>query len=76
MKQNMSIFAHCIDNEPIERFWGILKRETYYRHRYQSCEELKTAIEAYMHYYNTERIQRRLGRMTPQEFHERYGMTA
>ena len=30
MKQSMSRVAHCIDNGPMEGFWGILKRETYY----------------------------------------------
>lgn len=24
MKQNMSRVAHCIDNEPMEGFWGIV----------------------------------------------------
>ena len=27
MKQSMSRVAHCIDNGPMEGFWGILKRE-------------------------------------------------
>ena len=26
MKQSMSRVAHCIDNGPMEGFWGILKR--------------------------------------------------
>ena len=30
MKQSMSRVAHCIDNGPMEGFWGVLKRETYY----------------------------------------------
>lgn len=30
MKQSMSRVAHCIDNGPMEGFWGILKREMYY----------------------------------------------
>ena len=28
--QSMSRVAHCIDNGPMEGFWGILKREEYY----------------------------------------------
>ncbi len=27
MKQSMSRVAHCIDNGPMEGFWGILKRK-------------------------------------------------
>ena len=30
MTQSMSRVAHCIDNGPMEGFWGILKREEYY----------------------------------------------
>ena len=29
MTQSMSRVAHCIDNGPMEGFWGILKRERY-----------------------------------------------
>ncbi len=34
MKQSMSRVAHCIDNGPMEGFWGILKREMYYKQRF------------------------------------------
>jgi len=72
MKQSMSRIAHCIDNGPMEGFWGILKREMYYGKRFTSKEELLAAIESYITYYNTERIQRKLCRMTPAEYHETY----
>ena len=72
MKQSMSRVAHCIDNGPMEGFWGILKRETYYGKRFTSKTGLINAIESYIHYYNTERIQRKLHLMTPVEYHESY----
>ena len=72
MKQSMSRVAHCIDNGPMEGFWGILKRETYYGKRLTSKTDLINAIESYIHYYNTERIQRKLHLMTPVEYHESY----
>ena len=72
MKQSMSRVAHCIDNGPMEGFWGILKRETYYGKRFTSKTGLINAIESYIHYYNTERIQRNLHLMTPVEYHENY----
>ena len=72
MKQSMSRVAHCIDNGPMEGFWGILKRETYYGKNFSSRLELITAIKTYMVYYNTERIQRNLHLMTPAEYHEYY----
>lgn len=72
MTQSMSRVGHCIDNGPMEGFWGILKREMYYGHRYESREQLVRALESYLHYYNFERLQRRLNIMTPQEYHDHY----
>ncbi|MBR3524618.1 MAG: IS3 family transposase [Lachnospiraceae bacterium] len=34
------------------------------------------AIESYIHYYNTERIQRNRHLMTPVEYHENYHLAA
>lgn len=76
MKQSMSRVAHCIDNGPMEGFWGILKRETYYGRRFTSREDLICAIEDYISYYNTRRIQRKLQLMTPVEYHEQYYLVA
>lgn len=72
MKHSMSRVAHCIDNGPMEGFWGILKREMYYGRRYTSRKDLILSIESYIAYYNTERIQRKLRLMTPTEYHAQY----
>ena len=69
MPQSMSRVAHCIDNGPMEGFWGILKRERYYGRRFTSKRELIQTIENYIHYYNTRRVQRNLGVLTPMEKH-------
>ena len=61
MTQSMSRVAHCIDNGPMEDFWGILKRERYYGRQFTSKRELIQTIENYIHYYNTRRVQRNLG---------------
>ena len=45
MKQSMSRVAKCINNGPMEGFWGILKRERYYGRRFTSREELVNMIE-------------------------------
>ena len=76
MKQSMSRIGHCIDNGPMEGFWGILKREMYYGKRFNSRSGLVNAIESYIQYYNTERIQRKLRLMTPAEYHENYNAAA
>lgn len=70
MKQSMSRVGKCIDNGPMEGFWGILKRERYYGRRFTSREELVTMIEEYIAYYNSRRVQRRLGVLTPLEKHQ------
>ena len=70
MKQSMSRVSHCIDNGPMEGFWGILKREMYYGKRFTSKEELIQSIQDYIEYYNNRRLQRKLHIMTPMAFHE------
>ena len=72
MKQSMSRVAHCIDNGPMEGFWGILKREMYYGHRFTDKETLVNDISKYIDYYNNQRLQRKLNVMTPMEFHNQY----
>ena len=69
MTQSMSRVAHCIDNGPMEGFWGILKRERYYGRRFTSKHVLVQMIQQYIRYYNTRRVQRNLGVLTPMEKH-------
>jgi transposase InsO family protein len=76
MKQSMSRVAHCIDNGPMEGFWGMLKREMYYGHRFTGYDILVKAISDYIDYYNNRRLQRRLKIMTPMEFHNNYQQAA
>lgn len=70
MKQSMSRVAHCIDNGPMEGFWGILKRERYYGHKFTGRNELARMITDYIEFYNYHRLQRRLSIMSPMEFHQ------
>ena len=72
MTQSMSRVAKCIDNGPMEGFWGILKRERYYGKRFTDQETLVKMIENYIEYYNNKRLQRNLGVLTPMEKHEQY----
>jgi len=69
MTQSMSRVGRCIDNGPMEGFLGILKSEMYYLRKFTDEQELISAIENYIHFYNTGRYQRRLKCMTPMEFH-------
>ena len=72
MRQSMSRVGRCIDNGPMESFWGMLKSEMYYLQRFTDRDELILAIENYIHFYNNIRYQRRLRYMTPMEFHYAY----
>ena len=76
MVQSMSRVGKCIDNGPMEGFWGILKREKYYKRKIESRESLIAMIEDYIDYYNNKRYQRNLGRLTPFEKHEQYMMAS
>lgn len=76
MKQSMSRVAKCIDNGPMEGFWGILKRERYYGKKFTNKESIIGMINQYISYYNNKRLQRRLGVLTPMEKHEKYLKTA
>ena len=72
MTQSMSRVAKCIDNGPMEGFWGILKRERYYGKRFTDKGSLVAMIEEYIDYYNNRRLQRNLGVLTPMEKHSLY----
>ena len=76
MTQSMSRVAHCIDNGPMEGFWGILKRERYYGYKFTDRESLVNMIEDYICYYNTVRLQRNLGILTPMEKHMHFYLAA
>ena len=56
MTQSMSRVAKCIDNGPMEGFWGIIKRERYYGKRFTDRESLIEMIEEYLSYYNNKRL--------------------
>ena len=72
MIQSMSRVGRCIDNGPMEGWWGILKSEMYYLRKFTDKNELLSAIEEYISYYNTCRYQIKLSCMTPLEYHEAY----
>lgn len=64
--QSMSRKGNCLDNAPIESFFGHLKDEA----DLQSChtfEELVAEIDRYINYYNNERPQWGLKGKTPAE---------
>jgi len=66
--QSMSRVSRCIDNGPMEGFWGTLKCEMYYLQKFYTYEELRQAIDEYIVFYNTKRLQKNLKSLTPIEY--------
>ena len=64
MIQSMSRKGNCIDNAPIESFFGHLKDDVDYKNC-KTFEELDLLTEEYVKYYNNERYQWDLKKMTP-----------
>ena len=67
MTQSMSRKGNCIDNSPMETFFGHFKDEV----DYKNCkifEELRTLTAEYIDYYNNERQQWELKKMTPADY--------
>ncbi|HEY4478954.1 MAG TPA: IS3 family transposase, partial [Candidatus Paceibacterota bacterium] len=64
MIQSMSRRGNCIDNAPIESFFGHLKDDVDYKDC-KTFDELHSLIATYMQYYNNERQQWDLKKMTP-----------
>lgn len=69
MTQSMSRVGRCIDNGPMEYFFRTLKCKKYYLHKYKTFEELTTAIDENIHFYNHEDTnQKRLNGLSPLEY--------
>lgn len=67
IKQSMSRVGRCIDNGPIEGFWGIVKSEMYYLTEFHTIHELEKSIIKYIAFYNNVRLQDRYNNKTPNE---------
>ena len=68
MIQSMSRVGKCIDNGPMEAFWGTIKSEMYYVNKFYSIENLTTSIEQYIEFYNNKRFQAKLKCLAPIEY--------
>jgi len=68
--QSMSRKGNCLDNSPMESFFGILKNEMFYGHEKEFCSfnQLKKAIDNYIYYYNNVRIKAKLKGLSPVQY--------
>lgn len=65
--QSMSRKGNCLDNSPMENFFGRMKNEMFYGHEreFKTLDQLRQAMIDYIGYYNNERIQIKLNGLTP-----------
>lgn len=66
--QSMSRKANCYDNAVMENFFGHLKTEIYHDEVFDTVAKFNQAIDEYIQWYNTERIQQRLKGLTPMQY--------
>lgn len=65
IKISMTGKGRCHDNIYIERFWRSFKREEFYLNEYKSVKDLRSAISAYIDFYNRRRWHQSLSYRTP-----------
>ncbi|PJW19153.1 IS3 family transposase [Geobacillus thermodenitrificans] len=65
---SMSRKGNCLDNACMENFFGHLKSEVMDLRTFRTDEEVILAIDRYMHFYNHERFQKKLGYLSPVEY--------
>ncbi|HSP23441.1 MAG TPA: IS3 family transposase, partial [Planococcus sp. (in: firmicutes)] len=67
LKQSMSRRGNCLDNAPIESFFGHFKDDVDFKQA-TSLTELKELVDDYMEHYNGTRKQWNLKKMTPAQY--------
>ena len=69
--QSMSRKGNCWDNSPQESFFGHMKDEIKYEiAMMKTFDEVRTKIDDWIDYYNKERYQWELAKLSPKEFYE------
>lgn len=68
IKQSMSRKGNCLDNAVIENFLGLLKTECWHNEEYDNIDQLKVAVDEYIHYYNHDRIKVKLNGLSPVQY--------
>ena len=69
LRQSMSRRGNCWDNAPQESFFGHMKDELKpYINTWKSFLDAKASIDDWMDYYNNERYQWDLARLSPSEY--------
>lgn len=68
LTQSMSRKGTCLDNASMEGFFSHLKEEWFRIQQPRTIEQFHTGLTEYLHWWNSTRIQRRLGYLSPDEY--------
>lgn len=70
LRQSMSRRGNCWDNAPQESFFGHMKDElAEHKENWHSIGDVQTGIDDWMDYYNNDRGQWNLGKLSPNEYY-------
>jgi len=73
LQASMSGTGNCFDNAPMESFWGTLKQELIHHRHYRTRQEAMEDITEYIEiFYNRQRLQARLGYLSPAAYAQKY----
>lgn len=71
LRQSMSRKGNCWDNAPQESFFGHMKDEIKGKlKKAETYEDVKAIIDDYMDYYNNDRYQWKLAKLSPNEYYK------
>jgi putative transposase len=68
LTQSMSRKGTCLDNAAMEGFFSHLKEEWFRIQKPETLDEFHTGLTDYLSWWNTTRIQQRLGYLSPDEY--------
>ncbi len=74
--QSMSRKGNCLDNAAMESFFAVLKTESFHKQKFDSTAALRSMIDEYIQYYNTQRISTVLGGLTPSQCRVKHAQVA
>jgi len=72
----MSRKGTCLDNAVMEGFFSHLKEERFRIQKPETLDEFHAGLTDYLSWWNTTRIQKRLGYLSPDEYRARDTATA
>lgn len=68
IKQSMSRKGNCLDNAPMENFFGLLKQEMFYGEEFKNYQHLQLEIERYIKWFNEDRRKNKLNGLSPKNY--------